>query len=119
MFRQIYAHQLHDTSPFRRSQHIDLFGGHREDLDQHSLESIRQLLIERRNRNKKVALFDLRASSGDAAAIPWQPALELVAPQEVVDDAEGIPGFDGSDVREDRDAEEGILGIAAVAVAAV
>ena len=48
----------------------------------------------------------------------FRSALELVAPQEVVDDAEGIPGFDGSDVRADRDAE-GILGIAAVAVAAV
>jgi len=38
-------------------------------------------------------------------------------PQEVVDDAEGIPGFDDLDVRVDRGVEEGILGIVAVAAA--
>ena len=37
--------------------------------------------------------------------------------REVVDDVEGIPGFGDLDVGVDRDAEEGILGIVAVAAA--
>lgn len=43
-----------------------------------------------------------------------RPVLELAAPQGVAA-GEGIPGFGGSDVWMDRDAEEGILGIVAVA----
>ena len=45
--------------------------------------------------------------------IPRRPVLELAAPQGVAA-GEGIPGFGGSDVWMDRDAE-GILGIVAVA----
>ena len=66
---------------------------------------------------ERIIPFDLQASSGDVGAMPSQPVLELVAPQGVVVVEEGIPGFGGSDVRTDQGVGEGMLGIAAVAVA--
>lgn len=61
--------------------------------------------------------FDPRASSGDVGVMPWRPEPGLVVLREVVDDAEGIPGFGDLDVRMDRDVEEGILGIVVAAAA--
>ena len=74
-----------------------------------------RVIFSSRNAMERVVPFDLRASSGDVGVMPWQPGLELAVPQEVVDDAEGIPGFGDLDLRVDRDVEEGILGIVAVA----
>ena len=62
----------------------------------------------------KVIPFDLQASFGNVGVILRRPVLELAAPQGVAA-GEGIPGFGGSDVWMGRDAEEGILGIVAVA----